>query len=174
MEKKEYRRFYIGVDIGKSGAIVIQEKGEIACYEMPMIKTELDYQALHQLLEPYEAGNGLVVFEKLGVIFGTSKSTAFSMGHQSGAIEMCCVALSIPFVKVPPKQWQQVMFTGVDEIKRSNIKVKSGESRDTKAMSVLACKRRFPQVRLNFGGKAIKPDDNLCDALLMSEFAKNL
>lgn len=172
----DYKRFFIGVDIGKSGAIFIQERRKedpnvfrMSGFIMPMIKTELDYQALYKLLEPYEGGNGLVVFEKLGVIFGTSKATAFSMGHQAGAVEMTCVALSIPFIKVPAKQWQKTMFVGVDEI------TKPGKtSRDTKAMALIAAKRRFPTLKLTFGDRATKPHDGLVDALLMSEYAKSL
>jgi len=165
-------RFWIGIDIGKQGAICIQEKDkEIVTLPMPMIKTELDYQALYQILEPYEAGNGIVVFERLGVIFGTSKATAFSMGHQAGAVEMACVALSIPFTKVPPKQWQKDMFVGVDEILRPS---KTGKTkvRDTKAMALLAIKRLFPKLKLTFGDRATKPHDGLVDSVLMSEYSR--
>ena len=52
-------RFTIGIDIGKHGAICIQEKDkEISNIKMPMIKTELDYQSLYDVLTPYEGGNG--------------------------------------------------------------------------------------------------------------------
>lgn len=165
-------RFWIGVDIGKSGAIVIQQKDvEICILKMPMIKTELDYHELYRILEPFEGGNGMVVFERLGVIFGTSKATAFSMGHQAGAVEMACVALSVPFTKVPPKQWQKDMFTGVDEILKPS---KSGKTsvRDTKAMALIAVKRLFPNTKLTFGERAEKPHDGLIDALLMSEYTR--
>jgi hypothetical protein len=169
-------RFTIGIDIGKQGAICIQEKNvenPFITLKMPMIKTELDYQALYKILEPYEGGNGRVVFERLGVIFGTSKATAFSMGHQAGAVEMACVALYIPFIKVPPKEWQKAMFTGVDEITKPS-KTGATNVRDTKAMALVAMKRLFPTVKLTFGDSATKPDDGLIDAVLMSEYAKRL
>jgi len=165
-KKRILPRFTIGIDIGKNGAICIQEKDkEISNIKMPMIKTELDYQSLYDILTPYEGGNGLVIFEKLGVIFGTSKQTAFSMGHQAGAVEMACIALSIPFIKVPPKQWQKEMFIGVAEIKKS-----SKNTRDTKAMALIAAKRLFPKLKLTFGSVAKVPHDGLVDALLMSQY----
>jgi len=174
-------RFVIGIDIGKAGSVYIQEKDKEGNYigqgyKMPMIKTELDYLALYQLLEPYEASNGLVVFERLGVIFGSSKQVAWSMGHQSGAVEMACVALSIPFMKIPAKEWQKAMFVGVDEItKTANNLSKTGKpSRDTKAMALVACKRLFPKLKLTFGNRAEKPHDGLIDAVLISEYAKRL
>ena len=170
-------RFTIGIDIGKQGAICIQERDKpMVTHKMPMIKTELDYLALYQLLEPYEGGNGRVIFERLGVIFGSSKQVAWSMGHQSGAVEMACVALSIPFIKIPAKEWQKAMFTGVDEItKTANKLSKTGKPvRDTKAMALVAVKRIFPTLKLTFGDRATVPDDGLIDAVLMSEYAKRL
>lgn len=165
------RTWFIGIDIGKLGALSISDVNGDRVLKMPMIKTELDYQELYNILSPYEGGNGIVVFEKLGVIFGTSKQTAFSMGHQAGAIEMLCVSLSIPFVKVPPKQWQKDMFTGITEISRSS---KSGKSnvRDTKAMALLAVKQLLPGVKLTFGERATKPDEGLVDALLLRLWAQ--
>lgn len=165
------RSWYIGIDIGKQGAIAISTSKEDTVWKMPMIKTELDYQGLYELLQDFEGGNGIVVFERLGVIFGTSKQVAFSMGHQAGAIEMLCVSLSIPFVKVPPKQWQKDMFTGITEISKTSKSGKS-EVRDTKAMALLAAKQLLPGVKLTFGDRATKPDDGLIDALLLREWAK--
>lgn len=156
----------IGIDIGKHGAICINDQGNITTYPMPMIKTELDYLQVYNLLSPYEGGRVMVVFERLGVIFGSSKQVAFSMGHQAGAIEMACVALAIPFTKVPPKQWQKEMFTGVDEITSSK------GSRDTKAMALVAVKRLLPTLKLTFGTRATVPHDGLVDAVLMSLYSE--
>lgn len=160
-------RKYIGVDIGKSGAIVIIDDSSIVSHPMPMIGTEVDYAFLKDIIEnATQHKNAHIVFEKLGVIFGTSKATAFSMGHQSGAIEMLAITLSVPYTKIPAKQWQKEMFQGVEEI------TKTGKSsRDTKAMALIAAKRIFPDTQLTFG-KAKKPNDGLIDALLMAEYAR--
>jgi hypothetical protein len=107
------------------------------------------------------------VFEKLGVIFGSSKTTAFSMGHQAGAIEMGCIAHGISFTKVRAVDWQKQMFQGVETI------TKTGKSsRDTKAMALIAIKRIFPDLKLTFGDRAIKAHDGLVDAVLMAEYAR--
>lgn len=177
-QKQQYpRKFYIGIDLGKSGAIVIQESTKvltgltpISTHEMPLIGKELDLQALYELFEPYKKGDGIVIFEKI-VPFGV-KTAMFSLGMQSGAVEMMCVALSIPFVKVPPQTWQKEMFTGVDEMTKPSKTTKSGTSRDTKSMALVATKRLFPTMKLTFGDRAKKPDEGLVDALLMSEYAK--
>lgn len=165
-----HRDFNIGIDIGKKGAIVILAKqpwtSVIDPIPMPLIGDQLDYHQLFEILSRYKGTNCHVIFEKLGVIFGTGKSTAFSMGHQSGAVEMACIALGLSYTKVPAKQWQKEMFQGVEEI------TKQGKSsRDTKAMALIAAKRLFPDYRLTIG-KATTPHDGVVDALLMADYCK--
>lgn len=162
---------YIGIDIGLKGAIaVISPDGIITTSPMPVIKDQLDLKGLQDMMDltiiNSSSTNVTVVFEKLGVIFGSSKATAFSMGSQLGATEMLCVSQMVPYTKVPAKQWQKDMFMGVNEI--TNAKGK----RDTKAMALVAVKRLFPNLKLTFGERATKPHDGLVDAVLMAEWAR--
>jgi len=162
---------YVGIDIGLKGAIaVMSPDGVIRTVAMPVIKDQLDLNALHldMVFTIIQSNNQevSVVFEKLGVIFGTSKATAFSMGLQLGVMEMLCVSQTVPYTKVPAKQWQKDMFMGVDEIKNAKGK------RDTKAMALVAVKRLFPNLKLTFGERATKPHDGLVDAVLMAEWAR--
>jgi hypothetical protein len=164
------RDFNIGVDIGKHGAIVVLGKtpfsGAIPPIIMPMVKDQIDYRAVYNIFKVYEGQDCHVVFERLGPIYGTSKATTYSMGYQSGAVEMVCIALNLPYTKIPPKTWQKEMFTGVDEI------IKPGKTtRDTKAMALIAAKRLFPVYSLTTG-KGTKPHDGIVDALLMAEYAR--
>lgn len=164
------RDFNIGVDIGKKGAIVVLPStpftNAVNPVLMPLVGDQLDYHELYSILKQYENTDCHVIFEKLGVIFGTGKATAFSMGHQSGALEMACIALKLPYTKIPAKQWQKEMFQGVDEI------TKPGKSsKDTKAMALIAAKRLFPDFKLTFG-RATTPHDGVVDALLMAEYCK--
>lgn len=164
------REFNIGIDIGKKGAIVVLAKqpwtNAIDPIPMPMIGDQVDYHQVFEILSRYKGTDCHVIFEKLGVIFGTGKSTAFSMGYQSGAIEMACISLGLSYTKVPAKQWQKEMFQGVEEI------TKQGKSsRDTKAMALIAAKRLFPDYRLTIG-RATTPHDGVVDALLMADYCK--
>jgi hypothetical protein len=163
-------RKYIGIDIGKSGAYYIlgEDGSEIDRGKMPMIKKEVDWHAWNAIIEPYDMFNGMVVFEKLGVIFGSSKKTAFSMGYQAGAIEMCCIANNLIYTMVPAKKWQAEMFEGQTKIFKSGSKTKI----DTKAMALVAAKRLFPKVNLLMTEKSTVPHDGLVDALLMAEYAR--
>lgn len=164
---------YVGIDIGKNGAIAAIHDGKIVTWSMPKIKTELDYHELSRILSRMcsDSEKPHIVFEKLGVILGSSKQTAFSMGNQAGAVEMMCICQGIPYTKVNSKDWQKTMFQGVEEISRPS---KTGKTsvRDTKAMALVAIKRLFPDLKLTFGEKATKPHDGLIDAVLLAEYAR--
>ena len=134
---------------------------------LPMIKDQVDWHELNAILEPYQMFNGMVVYEKLGVIFGTSKKTAFSMGEQYGAVRQCCISNNIRYTEVPAKKWQAEMFEG-----QVNIQKAGKTSRDTKAMALVAAKRLFPTVNLLMTKASSVPHDGLVDALLMAEYAR--
>jgi hypothetical protein len=167
----------IAVDIGKKGAIcVIHKDGSVSLDPMPMVSDEVDYHNLwmHLAMEKNKnlaVNDVTVIFEKLGVIFGTSKTTAFSMGHQAGALEGMCVALGMSYYKITAKVWQKEMFQGTVLVTK---KSKSGKSvvTDTKATALIVVKQLFPNEKLTFGDRATKPHDGLIDARLMAEYAR--
>ena len=164
-------RKYIGIDIGKKGAYYVlgEDGSEIDRGPMPMITIkEIDYHKLNEILEPYEMFNGIVVFEKLGVIFGSSKKTAFSMGYQAGSIEMCCIANNLIYSMVQAKKWQEEIFQGQNKVYKTGSKSKI----DTKAMALAAAKRLFPKTNLLMTAKSTVPHDGLVDALLIAEYAR--
>lgn len=161
---------YVGIDIGKMGSIaVIDEENKIHTYKMPMIKTELDYHGLTILFDGLAARypNIHISFEKLGVIFGSGKNVAWSMGEQSGAIEMMCICSGNSYTKVRAVDWQKEMFQGVDAILKPN-----STKKDTKAMALIAIKRLYPHLKLTFGDRAEKPHDGLIDAVLIATYCK--
>lgn len=174
------RKSYIGIDIGKQGSIAhIKSSGEIITYKMPKIGTEIDERSLSGILDSIlnfcvsEGENYHVIFEKLGVIYGSSKQTAFSMGEQYGTVKAMCVCKKIPYTPVRAVEWQKTMFTGVDEIRKPS---KTGKKlvRDTKGMALIAIQRIFPDLKLTFGDRASKPDDNLIDSVLIAEYGKRM
>lgn len=160
---------YIGVDIGKKGAIaVVDKQGKLLeRFKMPMIKDVVDWHQLNYILAGFEQLEGMLIFEKLGVIFGSSKKTAFSMGEQYGAVRMACVSNQVKYTEVMAKHWQAEMFQGQQKIFVSGSETKV----DTKAMALVAAKRLFPTTDLTMPGGKI-PHDGFIDALLMAEYAR--
>jgi hypothetical protein len=155
---------YLGIDIGLKGAIALISKESPTGQVMPIIGKTVDPSDIIKIISNYNPDH--IVFEKLGVIFGTSKATAFSMGLQSGIIETACICAGIPYTAVRAKEWQKDMFTGITEAKKSNGK------RDTKAMALTVCKRIFPGAELTMTTRATVPHDGYVDALLMGEWAR--
>lgn len=159
--------FFIGIDIGKNGAVVVQSKsGNVDVHRMPLDEDgEFDYEEFCTLLMKYGRSNSRVLFEDIGSIYGVGKTSYGVLMKQAGAVEMACVALSIPYKKVRPRKWQEEMFKDIPEILQPGTK-----KRDTKAMALVAARDIFPSMNLNFGGRAKLPHDGLVDALLMSEY----
>lgn len=180
------RNIIISLDVGLKGAItILHSDGSITPFKMPVIgeKPKLLMSELNNLLKRYVGmSEVLVVYEKLGQIFESSKATALSMGIQIGAVEMCCIAHGLPYLEIPPKEWQKEMFTGVPEMKKSiKRKNKTGvekisESRDTKAMAEVAIRRLRPDLSLNFPKMTKAVHDGLVDSVLLGLYVqrKNL
>jgi len=163
-------RKYIGIDIGKKGAYYVlgEDGSEIERGPMPMIKNELDWHELNTIMAKYDMFNGMVVFEKLGLVYGSSKKTAFSMGYQAGAIEMCCISNCLQHTMTPAKKWQEEIFQGLTKIYKTGTK----GPLDTKAMALIAAKRLFPKVNLLMTERSTVAHDGIVDALLMAEYAR--
>ena len=169
------RNVIIALDLGLDGAVVINHdpgngSRQVISHRMPVIKGKkptLDIAGLRDILKPWD---GLVVYERIGQIFQSSKATAFSMGYQRGVIEALCVSMGFAYLDFPPKDWQKEMFTGTPEIKTKDDK------RDTKAMAAAVAKRLNPTLVLNFPGMTKPVHDGLVDAYLIGEFVirKNL
>ena len=163
---------YIGIDIGLKGGIVIQEDNKIEIHQMPVVGKILFIPGIMNIFNTISTDSH-VVFENLGVIYGSGKTTAFSMGYQLGVIEALCASYKIPYSKVNAKEWQKEMFKGVQELTLPPSKNSLKGKRDTKGMALVAVNRLFPSLNL-IQGRQTKPHDGIVDALLMSEYAKRI
>jgi hypothetical protein len=165
-------KIYLAVDIGKDGALATIKDGVVTTYRMPKVKTDLDVHTLVKLVSEICLDDSHVIFEHLGVIFGSGKSTALSMGYQSGVVEASCICAGTPYTKVKAKEWQKDIFKGLEEISKPSKTPGAKPVRDTKAMALVAVKRIFPNLKLTFGDKATVPHDGLIDAVLIAEWAR--
>jgi hypothetical protein len=173
---------YIGVDIGKKGGICVMNSDNetYKLHKIPIKLNDIDIPFIKDILENIvtshfnkEGSKVVLIFEKLGLIYGSSKATAFSMGYQSGIFEGIGISLGCEVIKIPAVKWQKEMFKEIPEQKKPFGK------RDTKKMALEAAKKiiKSKKVTENFiiGGKRIKiPHDGLVDAFLIAQYAKNL
>jgi hypothetical protein len=132
---RKYIGIDLGIDLGKKGAYYIlgEDGSEIDRGPTPMIGKEIDWHKFNEILAPYEMFNGMVMFEKIGIIQGSSKTTAFSMGGQLTGVQMCCIANNLIYTMVPPKKWQAEIFAGQTKQYKAGSKTKI----DTKAMALV-------------------------------------
>lgn len=173
MPKPRSKKYYVGIDIGNEGAIVVQNSVDntVEIHVMPLIGKQLDLHELYNILRYYEGKDCHVIFEDLHAIFGASAGSTFNFGGSAMAIEMCVIATGLPFTKIKAVVWQKEMFVGVKEILKPSS-TKKTMKRDTKSMALLAAKRLFPNTPLTKSKRSVKPHDGIVDALLMAEYAK--
>jgi len=167
------KEYYIGIDPGKSGAIVIIDlvKNTIWKYAMPLISKELDCERINDILFNYKDKNCHVVIEKVHALFGSGASATFDFGYTCGALKALLIANGLPFTMVQPKEWQKEVWQGISELRKPGKEGKKG-SIDTKGMALLAVKQLFPKEGLTGTERSKKAHDGIVDALLMAEYGR--
>lgn len=167
--------YYIGIDPGKEGAIVVNLDGKIIdTFVVPKIGKEVDLNMLNEYLKKYVGMEAIIGIENVHALFNSSAKSTFGFGHICGVLEMCIVANGISFQKVNPKIWQKLMWMGIPEHRKPSKKEGTKGAIDTKLMSLLAVKRLFPSTSLIDGSKpkARKDHDGIVDAILISEYMR--
>ena len=165
----------IGIDPGKKGFICMYfnnpddiKQNYFEYHPIPLVKNEVDIHKLYDILS-FDGENWDIkcVLEDVHAIFGASAKATFNFGWIVGAIEGILASCSIPYVKVQPKEWQKEMLVGIHKITKQGKK-----STDTKAMSLLAAKRLFPNEDLRATERCTTEHDGKVDALLLAEYAR--
>lgn len=169
-------KIYVGLDVGKKGYISTQGgDGLIRFFSFKDHDKKETFDYLKKLKEKSN-GNLVCVFEDVKAIFGAGANNTFEFGFQKGYIVGYLIALGIPYEAVLPRVWQKEIWTNSDMVyKPTNRKLKDGRMAkqvDTKPTSINAAKRLFPDIDFRRTSKCKSVDDNMCDALLMSEYAR--
>lgn len=169
----------IGIDPGKNGAIAINGVDDkIMYYTIPKISKDVDLSGLHRIMGIIFNLDGKkhIVIENVHSIFGSSAKSNFQFGWINGVMEGMIVSYGIPYTKVSPKAWQKEMWQGVSPIMiNTGKKKKDGSPKyktDTKATSLLAAKRLFPNENFLATERSKVPHDGIIDAILLSEYCK--
>jgi hypothetical protein len=188
----------IGIDPGLKGALVLLKNGNVQdVAAMPLIGKELDLTELIAILEEWlgtdsEHNYACHIFiEDVHAIFGSSAAGTFTFGFVCGALRALVSSMKVPYTLVQPKKWQKVMYQGIPEMRNAPKKLTKAElvakslgekvrtpkakgSINTKAMSLVAAKRLFPNVDLRKNTSCTVAHDGIVDALLIAEFGRRL
>ena len=162
-------KVYVGIDIGKSGGIaVINEIGDILTIRAtPTVGGEISVAEIADLIRNLTVKDPMVVLEDVHSIYGSSAKSNFQFGRSLGIMEGVVAAMGCSWAKVAPKTWQKEMWLGVERIAK-----KGKSSTDTKAMSLIAVNRIFPEANLLPTPRSTKPHDGMVDALLLAEYGR--
>ena len=170
MVSKDDSQYYIGVDLGQKGGVVILKNGNIWFQSvMPLLGKNMDIKAVCKLLRKFRGKKVHVVFEKFGGFFGYAKSASVSLAYQSGALNAALSILEIPYTEVTPQSWQKVCWKDTTiQYKSSNGK----KSKDTKKTSLLTARRLYPKETWLPTSRHSVPHDGLIDAALIALYGQ--
>lgn len=162
----------IGIDPGKDGFITVMIGEEFIFSPIPLIGKFLDIHELTRILSEFSSLPDVhCIFEDVHAKYGSSAKATFSFGFVCGATEACIIASGIPFTKVQPKKWQEEMWQGIPIQKKQSSTGKTMVN-DTKLMSLMACKRLFPNLDLTANSRCRVPHDGKVDSILLAEYGK--
>lgn len=171
----EANKCYVGIDPGSLGYLAIQVKGE---WSFMSIKDNDMYQISDTLAYLKKEYPDIVVgMELVHALFGSSAKATFSFGEIFGSLKALLIAHKIPYHLIPPKQWQSEIWEPRDMVvsyKKVTLRGKEVNKKEvhTKETSLNAAKRLFPTMDFKRTERCKKPDDNLVDAVLISEYLR--
>lgn len=168
-------RVYIGIDVGSKGFITLNTGSELTFLSIADNDSYAISNFLQEIKETYP--NVVCAMEEIHAIFGSSAKATFAFGEINGLLKGLLIANKIPYHLIPPKRWQAEIWDNKDVVatyKQVTIKGKLVNKKEvnTKQTSLNAAKRIFPEVDLRKTERCKKLDDNKCDSLLISEYAR--
>lgn len=173
---------FIGIDPGGIGFIsAIFPNGEKEFYSID----ENDDLSLSRILKDIKNRSWEVsaVMEDVHAIHCSAANSTFAFGEIKGVLKGLLIAHEITYTLVPPKTWQQEIWTHQDEVmttkQRTFTDKETGEKTtkqykavDPKPTSINAARRLFPYIDFRKNERCKKIDDNKVDSLLMAEYAR--
>lgn len=148
---------WIGIDIGKSGALVsIDETGAVEIVPFD----EEDYR---DALERWRDDEIVAACEKIHSMPNQGVSSSFTFGENYGWILGLLYAYRVPVNLVSPMAWKKAFGVQMS---------KDASKAEKKAKTIAEMKRLFPSVSLKRTEKSRIDDDNIADALAIAEFCR--
>lgn len=153
-------KYFIGIDIGASGAIVAMgEDGFVEVFDMPTVKVhrngkprnEVSPAAVHSILRVYKGETCFI--EQVASRPGQSVSAMFQFGRYLGIVEGVVASCEMPVTMVTPRVWQKA------------VGLRGG---DTKEASRARAMELFPGYADQFSRKK---DHGRSDAALIAYYA---
>lgn len=168
---------YVACDPGKDGSMaIIRPDGQIELHKYPKIGTEYDIDGMIEMFRQFRDTDCHIVIENVMALQKPMDAGNWSLSRGKTILEMCCIFFKLPFTMVHSKTWQKEIWEGIKPIEiPTNKKDKNGNVKykvDTKATTLLAIKRLFPNVDLKRTQRCSTDDEGHSDALAMVEYGR--
>ena len=161
--------FIWGIDIGIQGGLVLLENGKIKeMHPMPIFEVQTstkkarkycDANAIKEIIKKHE--RSAFYIEQVRSMHMMSAQSNFSFGHSAGVIEACVRMIADEYHLIRAVDWQKKVWHPDDYV------FKDGK-RNTKATSLNAAKRIFPNESFLKSKRCSVPHDGLIDAALIA------
>ena len=167
-------KIYVGIDPGAKGFITAVVNGN---HDFLSISDNNVIEINKYLASLKSQGEVVAIMEEVHAIFGSSAKATFSFGEIFGLLKGLLIANTIPYHLIPPKTWQKEIWANPDMVvvyKQVVVKGKATTRKEvnTKATSLNAALRLFPDVDFRKTERCKKPDDNKVDSLLIAEYGR--
>lgn len=174
VEAEAGAKIWIGVDPGKKGAIVaVASNGMVGKWPVPLIQDDVDAVGIWNILNDLKSRYDLtLILEDVHSLFGMSAATNFSMGHTLGILDGIIAASKIRLIRVPPKTWQKEIWEKNDMQYKPLKDEQRKPSVDTKATSMKAARRLFPEADLRATARSRNDSDGICDSACLAEYGR--
>lgn len=148
---------WIGVDIGKSGAMVsIDENGAVEI-------VPFDEESYRDALERWFNDDCVAACEKIHAMPHQGVTSSFTFGQNYGWILGLLYAYRVPVNLVSPMAWKKMFGVQLS---------KDASKAEKKAKTISEMKRLFPSVSLKRTERCKVDDDGIADALAIAEFCR--
>lgn len=156
---------YLGIDVGLNGGFALMLKdGTFILRTVPDTLEGID--SIFMELSDYTEGPCAVAIEDVHAIFGSAAKATFKFGWIKGIKEALATSFFNGYDLVQPKNWQKVIWTPEDVVLKDNGR------KDTKATSINAAQRIWPDQDFRKSTRAKNPHDGLVDAALIAEYLR--
>lgn len=156
--------YFIGVDPGKQGGIVIIDvadpKRDRVIYE-PMPPSELD---LWNFLKPYAGSASIACLEAVSSRPGEGVVAVFTFGQGYGRLKMALTAAKIRYDTVRPQDWMKTL--GITSRAKTESKPQFKERLRVRAQTL------YPDLPIWSEPRSLGRQRAICDALLLAEFCR--
>lgn len=150
-------KLIIGIDIGVKGGIAALYDNELIYQPLGETKTWIDW------IKRFKVKPQVVIIEDLHSIFGASAKSNFQFGVNNGIVIGALETMNYNYEKVAPKKWQKAIWMPSDLVPK-------GSKVDTKATSLNAAKRLYPEKTFLVSPRSTVAHDGVVDAVLLATY----